>query len=273
MSDIGPIDSELHAFMGVDNINTQVSPAAWHEHRTELLKVLTNPAATICGKSLPEAISIHISDAWPSAVPDNTERIAEWKISGTDIVVQTPRPQKEDGKLRFRAGEIARFLATNPQITLDNLAETILATPGRWAGFCFSVAKNVPVYDAFVRWFKRLTKDHQNILLCAPAEIQALCMHIVWISVNCGGMHTLEAVSFDPVVSAVGIHHEFPSLDVISSIIDIIATTGSAVKLADISSYASGYVAVFHAALPATAPYTGLDSVKFVEFAKLACAN
>jgi len=140
MSGIGPSDAELHAFMGVDDINIQISPAAWHEHKTELLKVLTNPNATICGKYLLEAIAIHISDAWPSAVPDNTERIAEWKISGTDITVQTPRPQKGDGKLRFRAGEIARFLATNPQITIDNLAQTILATPGRWAGFCFSAA-------------------------------------------------------------------------------------------------------------------------------------
>jgi hypothetical protein len=282
MSDLPDSDGFSYE-TAVDNITIVILDFAWRLMCLRILPFLSADNLTICGKSLREAIAIFVCDVWFHTVSEDTPRIAEWDISGTDIVVQTPRPKDGDGKLRFYAGEVAKFLATKPQITIDNLATTILATPGRWAGFCFSVAKNVEVFDAFVKWFKSLTKEQQDILLCAPAEIQALCMHIVWISVNSRGKHTLEAVNFDPVVKAICgfdeasqkliVLHEFPAIDVINAIIDHIAATGSHSGLADISSYASGYVAVFHAALPATAPYTSLDSVKFVEFAKLAHAN
>ena len=258
-----------------DNINHAIKNYDWRIMRLRNILFLTNPVATICGKSLKEAIAIFLCDTWPKVVNPNTGRIAKWKSNGTNLDVDTPQPKDGDEEHRFFAGEIAEFL-NNPEmltplkegLTREILAQTIFLTPGRFAGFCFSVSKNVGVFNVFADWFGSLSKDQQTKLIAAPEWLQALCMHIIWIYANCDGKHTLDAVSFDAVVKAVGTHHEFPTLDIITKIADI----GSLDGLAEISTYASDYVGVLRARSDTTAIYTDMDITKFQQFSRLIIA-
>lgn len=267
-----------------DNITNAIMDFAWRIMCLRIIPFLCCPTATICGKSLKEAIAIFLCDTWPMVNSPNTDRIAKWEPNGTNLEVDTPRPKDGDGELRFYAGEIVEFLG-NPEmlillkkgiallesgvaITPEILSKTILATPGRFAGFCFSVAKNVGVFNVFADWFGSLSEDEQTKLIEAPEWLPALCMHIVWIHANCGGKQTLDSVGFDAVVKAIGTQHEFPTLDVITKI----AETGSYNGLAEISTYAAGYVEVWRARSDTTAIYTDMDSTKFYQFSRLVIA-
>lgn len=268
-----------------DNMTYVKLYEAWCIRCLRIIPLLCRPKFTIFDKPLKEAIVIFLCDTWPKVVHPNTGRIAKWKQNGTNLEVDTPRPKDGDGELRFYAGEIAEFLG-NPEmiallkqgltllesgngITLEILVQTILKTPGCFAGFCFSVAKNAACFDVFIAWFRSLSKDQQTTLIDGPEWLQALCMHIVWIQANCGGKHTLDAVGFDAVVKAVGTHHEFPTFDIVNGLIG----SGPDADIAKISTYAAGYVSVWRARSDATAIYTDMDSTKFQQFAQIATAS
>ena len=236
-----------------------------------ILTFFKNRDATICEQSLEKALAILRCDTWFLTASPGTARIAEWKTNGSDMTVHADRPKDGDGKLRFYVDEMAALLRSGREITLD----AVLATPGLFASFCFSVAKNVDVFKVFVAWFSGLTNDQRAILMVAPEEIIALCMHIVWILANCGSKQTLTAVDFDPVVKAVlagGAQYEFPTLDIITAVIAKLAETGSFTGLAKISTYAAGYVEVWRARFDTTAICTDMDSTKFEQFSRLAIA-
>ena len=270
---------------GDDNITNAIMDFDWRIMCLQIIALFRIPDVTIFGKSLKEAIAIFLCDTWPKVVPANTGRIAKWEPNGTNIDVDTPRPKDGDGELRFYAGEIAEFLDNPEMLTLLNeglallesgacitseiLTRTILKTPGCFSGFCFSVAKNASVFNVFIAWFGSLSKDQQTKLIDSPEWLKALCMHIVWIHANCGGKHTLDAVGFDAVVKAVGTHHEFPTLDIIISLIG----SDSDADIAKISTYAASYVDVWRTRSDATAIYTDMDSTKFQQFAKIATAS
>lgn len=268
MSSFGTTDAELRSFMGMDAINSAINPFAWETvMKQDILAFFSNPDATICGQSLAKALAITGCDTWLLTVDPNTARIAEWEPNGNDMTVQALRPTDGDGKLRFNVGDMAALLKSGREITL----EAVLATPGLFAAFCFSVAKNVDVFNVFVVWFSGLTENQRANLMLAPEEIRALCLHIVWILANCGGKHTLSAVDFDPVVKAVladGAQHEFPTLDIIAKLVE----TGSFTGLAEISTYAAGYVEVWRARSDTTAIYTDMDGTKFQQFSRLVIA-